>query len=127
MDVSGDGETVVVIDDGTGEDLEPVSSTEGEDSEEEEVVQAEEVEAYDTNVIPTGEFEEEDDDEEDVNLPESTFAASVAETVANVVGASTQQSEEIKVKEWTDYSQISTESGPAITRKGARITYKSVK
>ena len=99
-----DGETVVVIDDGTGEDLEPVSSTEDseEDSEEEEeVVQAVEVEAYDTNVIPAGEFEEEAD-EEDVDLPESAFAASVAETVANVVGASSQQSEEIKVTKRMD-------------------------
>ena len=86
-----DGETVVVIDDGTGEDLEPVSETESGDEddpdEEEEEEDRVEEEAF-------------EDEEDDVNLPESTFAASVAETVANVVGASTQQSEEIKVTEW---------------------------
>ena len=98
-------ETVVIIDDGTGEDLEPVSSTEDDEedgSAEEEVEEV--VVAYDTNAIPTGEYEEEeeedDPDEDDAHLPESTFAASVAETVANVVGASSQQSEEIKVSKW---------------------------
>ena len=85
----GDGETVVVIDDGTGKDLEPVS----EDGSDEE---GEGADDYDANVIPEGEFE--DDPDGDEELPESTFAASVAKTVANVVGASTQQSEEIKVK-----------------------------
>ena len=45
------------------------------------------------------EFEEGDEEELDAGLPESTFAASVAETVASVVGASSQQSEEIKVQE----------------------------
>ena len=54
---------------------------------------------YNTNVIPTMEFEEGDEEELDAGLPESTFAASVAETVASVVGASSQQSEEIKVQE----------------------------